>query len=632
MRWSWAVVAAAVLAASVACGGGSAGGGGGGSGGGATDGGGISTDGGGAGYTGTDGGGTGGTGTGGTGTGGTGTGGTGTDGGSGTGGTGTDGGSGTGGSGTGGTDGGTTSGGGSTPDAGTITFPNADGWAFYGKQNGGPNDVYDVAMDENGNTWVAGGTEGLFLLRPGSTTFQKFGLADGLHPYGYLNGATAKYFNVPDGSPADLHPDLAATPVISVAGGPGSSVFVGYQGKPGCEDSWNWQCDVKNPDGSCFQSNPPSQWGDPAVYKSGDADRVTLTGNGISVVHYDIFSGPDVVGAELGGREKICSVLRMVWDKAQDKIWFGGNHGFAVGKASYAGNPSCNGEYDGAKAHTDCAAAWEHTHPYISGCRVDTKIDPSTGKPLPCPSDQTSVLTDGYYGISLAGNGDVWFGGQNRSTVFHYGTYGGNAKGTNAYYLAEYDSEYGDDHDNYSLYVPGYCTAHNPRGAGVTCGPDNHLDLWPDAVPECTVKGNTCETNYVLPSQRNDDSVSGMAALGTEQAWVSSFAYGLRLVDRFGNTKADPTSKLLAKNVSALAMDPKDGSLWAGMSWGLGISRYDPKTNNVTDYSFATFGDKLANAPISNIQTYGAGAARKMLVGFRMNNGLEGAVGIYTGN
>src|SRR2546430_16323070 len=41
------------------------------------------------------------------------------------------------------------------------------------------------------------------------------------------------------------------------------------------------------------------------LFRSGDADRVTLNANGtLSVVHYDIFSGPGVVSAEPEGREK----------------------------------------------------------------------------------------------------------------------------------------------------------------------------------------------------------------------------------------------------------------------------------------------------------------------------------------
>jgi len=105
------------------------------------------------------------------------------------------------------------------PDAGglkTISFPGTLNWDFYGPQHGGPQDVRDVALDEGGNLWVAGGSEGLFLMRANGTgglsgRFEKFGIADGLHPYGWLNGEAAKGLGVADGTPSDPHPSLTAT-------------------------------------------------------------------------------------------------------------------------------------------------------------------------------------------------------------------------------------------------------------------------------------------------------------------------------------------------------------------------------------------------------------------------------------
>ena len=72
------------------------------------------------------------------------------------------------------------------PDGGgSVSLPNIPGWDFYGPQHGGPQDVRGVTMDEGGNLWVAGGAEGLFLIRvaaDGRLTgrFEKFGIADGL--------------------------------------------------------------------------------------------------------------------------------------------------------------------------------------------------------------------------------------------------------------------------------------------------------------------------------------------------------------------------------------------------------------------------------------------------------------------
>jgi len=438
---------------------------------------------------------------------------------------------------------------------------------------------------------VAGGADGLFLLRPGSTTLQRFTIADGLHPYGYM----------PDGSPADKNPSLSATPVIAVQGGPAGTVFVGYQGKPGCEDNW----DGPNPD--------------PANYKSGDADRVTVDANGkLTVVHYDIFSGPGVVGAELRGREKLCSVYRIAWDPAQDKVWFGANHGFAVGTADYPGNPTCNGQYPGNQSRTNCAGVWEHSHPHIGGCSVEQ---------TPCPSNKAVLLTDSYYGAAVdPATHDVWFGGLIRTTKYHYGTYGG---GLGAYYNAEEDTET-------QGFAPGTCTAANPRGKGIPCAGDDRWDLWPDKVPECTPRPtatnpNNCESNYVTPGQRNDDAVSGIVALADRTAWVSSFAQGLVRIDSFGKVLEDPSAKLMTTFVSALGRDPSDGSLWAGMSWGPGITRYDPAKGAATNYSTNLFGD-LAWARIGDVQADATVTPRRMLVAFRQNGSTPGFVAIYSGN
>ncbi|WNG31453.1 hypothetical protein F0U62_10070 [Cystobacter fuscus] len=288
------------------------------------------------------------------------------------------------------------------PPEAAIDFPTVPGWTFYGTQHGGPRRIYGVSADEGGNVWVAGGEDGLFVLRPGATTFQRFTMEQGLRPYGYM----------PDGSAPMGEKYLK---VISVAGGPADTVFVGYEGRPGkgdehCENNW---------DGS----RP-----DPSRYKSGDADKVTLRADGsLQVVHYDIFSGPGIVAAEMRGREKLCSILRIAYDKNTQSVWFGGNHGFARGDANYQGNPTCNGQLD-------CSGVMEHVHPAINAY-------------------PDILLTDAYYGVSVHSSGDVLFGGANRSTRFLYGTTG------NDYWEAQSRTED-------SPYV------------------SNRIDIWPDLVGE----------------------------------------------------------------------------------------------------------------------------------------------------
>lgn len=474
------------------------------------------------------------------------------------------------------------------PDAGglkTISFPHTANWDFYGPQNGGPQDVRDAAVDEGGNLWVAGGSEGVFLMRVDASgklsgKFEKFGIADGLHPYGWLNGEAAQGMGVKDGTPADAHPSLDATPVISVAGGPAGTVFVGYQGKDHCEDAWHGD-----------QWTPPSSWGDPSVYKSGDADRVTLTGSGISVVHYDIFSGPGVVGGEIKGREKICSVYRLAWDKANNQIWFGGNHGFAGGKADAANAPTCNGE-------PGCPVI-EHSHPAISGCSVN--YDYATGS---CPSNKVQWLTDSYAGLAVDPRShDLWVGGANRTTLFRSATLGGFQNAA--------DSQ-----------------AELPPSKG---GMAYRWDLWPDLVSEWD-PSRSDPTVYVMPAQRVDDAVSGIVAAGDDTAWVSSYAHGLIHIDSSGTRLADATASLSAKFITALARDPFDGSLWASIDWGFGgVSRVTSGGAPLAKYGKETFGDVLFAAPVVSVSAGGSGSARSMVAGFRANAGYAGAIAVYKG-
>jgi hypothetical protein len=447
-----------------------------------------------------------------------------------------------------------------------IPFPTVSGWTFLGPQNGGPNDVYQVSADQGGNLWVAGGADGLFLLRSGATKFERFTIADGLHPFGYLTGEQAKVHGVPAGVPADPGPSLSATPVIAVEGGPPGVVFVGYQGKPGCEDNW---------DG-------PGR--DPANYKSGDADRVTLRADGtLSVVHYDIFSGPNVVAAEPEGREKLCSVFRIVWNSSSNDLWFGANHGFAWGNPNYQGDPTCDGQFA-------CSGNVEHTHPAVNGTN-------------------NVYLTGDYRGVAPDPlTGDVWFGGLNRTTRFHWAAFTGSS--VDRFFGAQELTEGFND-----ALKPPRC----PSAAGSPCYIANRIDVWPDAKGEGFFPG---------PNDRTDDVVFGIAAMPDGSAYVGSGYLGLRHIDGFGTLISDETSRLGSNAVGDVVRDPADGSVWVANRYAGGLDRL---RGAATDhYAFNLFGT-LANSGIEDVQFMGSGAARKMLVAFRQSGSTPGFVAIYSG-
>jgi hypothetical protein len=462
------------------------------------------------------------------------------------------------------TDGGTTTDAGQdggTPDAGTIiNFPDAAGWEFFGTQHGGPQKVNGVTSDPSGNIWVAGDREGLFLLKPGEGRFHRYTMADGLRPYGYM----------PDGSDP---PGEKYLNVISVAGGPSGSVFVGYEGKPpppgklNCEFSWY---------GPAFQP-PIQQPRDPSVYKSGDADRVTLqAGDRISVVHYDISTGPGLIADEPEGREKLCTILRIAYHPASHSVWFGANHGFAWGDANYQGDPRCNGQLQ-------CSGVIEHSHPAINGFADEGRTT-------------VILLTADYWGVSPLANGDVWFGGAARSTLFHYASLGFD------WFRAQAETECSQTQDP-------QCVAHR-------------LDIWPDLV---------AEPFYPTPSERVDDNVADMAAMPDGSVWVGSFSTSSGLAHYIPGRPTEFRRDLSVDpsgHATGLERDPTDGSLWIGYSYA-GLARL--KDNVYSPYDFHILGGDITQGRIPDIQSDTYGGHRRLLVAFQGGGGRPGAIGIYTG-
>ena len=447
---------------------------------------------------------------------------------------------------------------GTPPDAGYIppnpVFPQIADWTFYGPSQGGPVEVWGVTADASGNIWVAGGEQGLFVLRPGAPTLQRFTMNDGLHPYGFM----------PDGTDA---PGPHYLKVLSVSGGPANTVFVGYQGvnQPGahmqCEDNWE---DVGDP--------PVHPWRDPSIYKSGDADRVTLNEAGISVVHYDIFSGPGVVMNEMIGREKICSVLRIRYDALTHSVWFGGNHGFSWGNPDFAGIQAtgCVGTKYG---NPSCSGVYEHVHP------APASADGSNDRAHPHPI----TLTDSYYGIAISQSGVTWAGGLNRSFTYDFGF---NAVGFFTYESHQFEAGY-------------------------------QLDIWPDAVAVGS-----------HPDERKDDAVSGIGVTSDGTAWVSSFAWGVAHLSAGGAVLETFAAGLVDVRNSSLAVD-KDDSIWVGASYG-GLTRI--KNGAFVPYSEALFGADLTRAPVWDVQLdLHDPQSRRVLVGFQGSATKAGAIGIYTG-
>jgi hypothetical protein len=129
-----------------------------------------------------------------------------------------------------------------------------------------------------------------------------------------------------------------------------------------------------------------------------------------------------------------------------------------------------------------------------------------------------------------------------------------------------------------------------------------------------------------------DDHVSGMAVMSDQSVWVSSFNRGLTLISSSGQRLRTLSTELVDGKglVSAVAADPLDDSLWAGASWGGGLSRV--RGGTVQHYGSSVLPSQLVWMRVTDIQVdRWTGTTRRILVGFEGSGSTPGAIGIYVG-
>jgi len=344
-------------------------------------------------------------------------------------------------------------------------------------------------------------------------------------------------------------------------------VYVGYQGSPDCESNYYAGKPIK----------------DANSYKSGDADKVTLREDGtLSVVHYDISSGKGVVSEEAGGREKLCTIHRIAYDRTREFLWFGANHGFAWGDPDYAGDPTCPGK-------RECSGVMEHTHPHVEAMSED--------------GTHVYRLTGAYWGIAVRPDGDVWFGGASRSTRFKF---------------MSIRKDTVIDSERFELARKGSETSGVKAKA-------NRFDIWPDLTNPDLPGGRPAK-----PSERVSDNVSGMALMADNTLWVGSFSRGLARMNEQGTVLEKRYETGGERYVSAIARDASNESLWVGFRWGAGLSRLQPDGTVVRYGPVLT--RRLERLPVYDLQVVGSGPTRRVLVAFgKHEDGSSGAIGIYEG-
>jgi len=260
------------------------------------------------------------------------------------------------------------------PDAGPR-FGGVGPWPLenrvYAAANGldeGP--VVATSTDEAENLWAAT-PQALYLLRPGTTTFVKYTIRDGLH----LQGNPVLYpFQECGGDGKTLAPGEAAAQGIStIVGGAEGEVFVGY-----------WGADEAT--GGC--ADPP------AARHSGKLDRVQLRADGgLRVDRFDLATV--WMGLQYWHNR---SILRMVYDHQlhPHTLYVATNHGVDMVYPDQYRDP-LPGEWPDMALRD-----WLADHLHVAPCRG-----------APCPIGQEGDQLIGWWrGLALAPDGDLWHAGR----------------------------------------------------------------------------------------------------------------------------------------------------------------------------------------------------------------------------
>lgn len=243
-------------------------------------------------------------------------------------------------------------------------------------------DVVGMTTDESQNRWVAT-QDALYVMRPGDTSFHRYGAKDGLH----LQGNPARYCrDAPVSadapcSPADESWGAAEDPgITAVEGGGPNEVFVGYMGR--ITDPL--QCNATGaPDGT--------DWCDPLRH-DGKIDRVKLNADGtITVDRFDLLSN-----AHGGKYWHDRWIQRLLYDHFDHPhtLYSGSNHGVTILFPDLFRLPNPGEWFDTAYSE------WMGDHLHARVCFE-----------APCTSDSNQRMGD-WKGLALDANGDLWHAGK----------------------------------------------------------------------------------------------------------------------------------------------------------------------------------------------------------------------------
>ena len=474
---------------------------------------------------------------------------------------------------TGGSDAGTPSGGGPAHGGVALVPPTTiDGWTFYGAQQGLPATTYDVAADEGGNVYVAGG-DAVYAKAATADHFARFDAAaagltqncyQGLDPFDKSNGA-ALYVAKPPG-PAKL------CPIISVGGLDAGRAIIGYEGY--------------GTDGD-YQSD----WATDA----GGLDLITFDGATLARTrHVFVGTPPGVIcGSQEGIGSTVCNPWDYFWLQGRRKlrnvyriavnhhvgttqhldVWMAGTHATFTalfnsaaeargwwGNTQIANCPNVpNVDLTVCRKFEDATNVWEHEHPAF---RTATYPDGVVIGP---------DFTGDTWAVAIAPSGQPWAHNTLRLAAMHGDT-----------------SNIGD---------------------GVNMDWGKVFDLWPDTP---TV---------------DDDDVQSMAFCPDGTLWVGSRNHGLAQVNTATGAISGYQLPGGGQNVWALACD-HEGSLWISTDWAE-IVRYDTSSGTFTTVPPGL--PDLAHRIAWNIQVDDLSTPRIVYFAMRELHGAPGGIVAYSG-
>jgi hypothetical protein len=271
-----------------------------------------------------------------------------------------------------------------------VAFGSAGPWPAANVSYGGTDGIREspvvgLTTDEAQNRWAAT-PQALYLLRPGESTFRRYGVAEGLH----LDGNPVYYCDDHPMASGSEHCGGAVSTgsghaITRIVGGAPGEVFVGYSGDDG---DGTIQCAPKD----VTLQDAGADYCDGARH-SGKLDRVRVGADGTIAV-----DRMDLAANHQGGNfwhDRTVQSLAFDHFVHAHTLYVGTNHGVTLIFPDRYRAPAPGEWYDNAYSE------WMGDHLHARVC-----------DPGPCPAVEGPQRMGDWAGLDVNGHGDVWHAGR----------------------------------------------------------------------------------------------------------------------------------------------------------------------------------------------------------------------------